>query len=152
MVEEKDEVELMDYAKELKFLERIGDRIEVSNHWLCEILKVLKEIRNDGFEVTIPENQQKTSKESETEELQTNVSKDTTKETFIEKTDIKKLFKIKVDTVKELENSYMLKEKGLVAFIGKKLVETATGDTVFLTDAAQHWFTEDHIKWKKDDR
>ena len=150
MVEE--DVELMDYAKELKLLELIKDRIEVSNHWLVEIKNVLMEIADQGFTMIIPENQQKVSKESETEELQTDVVKGTTIMEEIFKTDIKKLAKLKVDSVKELENSYMLKDKGLVAFIGKKLVETATGDTVFLTDAAQHWFTEDHIKWKKDDR
>ena len=69
---------------------------------------------------------------------------------FVSITDHNTTKQLKV--IKELENSYMLKEKGLVAFIGKKLVETATGDTVFLTDAAQHWFTEDHIKWKKEKR
>jgi len=139
MVEIKeDEVELMEYAKELKLLERIGDRIEVSNHWLMEILGVLKELRNDGFAISIP-------KEPETEKIEKSVVEDTkTEET---------LTKIQVESVFPLDNSYMLKDgKGHVAFIGKKLVKSATGDTIFLTEAAQHWFTKDKIQWKKDDR
>ena len=135
---EKDEVELMDYAKELIFLEMIKDRIEVNNHWLVEILNVLKELRDQGFEVSIP-------KEAETEKIEKPIVKDTKAE--------ETLTKIQVESVFPLENSYMLKDgKGNVAFIGKKLVKSATGDTIFLTEAAQHWFTEDKIQWKKDER
>ena len=149
MVEKDDEVELMEYAKELKLLERIGDRIEVNNHWLVEILGVLKEIRNREFEVSIP-------KEAETEKIDETVDppiKEIMKEVLEGNKEDKTLTKIQVESVFPLDNSYMLKDgKGHVAFIGKKLVKSATGDTVFLTEAAKKWFTKDKIKWKLDGR
>lgn len=153
---EDDTTELMDYAKELKLLEEIrelGDliksRIEITNHWLHEILLKLSGKTED---------QQKVSKEPEIEELKIDTAKDTEIEKTVEiqsKTDvsIKPMTKIKVESVRVLENSYMIKNGlGQVAFVGKSLVKSATGDTLFLTDAAQHWFTADKIKWKKDDR
>lgn len=153
----EDTTELMDYAKELKLLELIKDRIEVSNHWLVEIMKVLREIQNEGYKITIPEDQQKVSKGSETETI----------EKIQEKVLIKKKspgFGVKKDVSDEdkadfifeeitaMDKSIMVKNKsGQVAFIGNSLVKDHSKTKLWLTTKAKHWFTEEKIKWKEDD-
>ena len=147
--------ELEDYAQELKLLELIKNRQEITNHWLVEILEVLKKLSSEGYEITVPKDgivdpPVKEIMEEVLEYTSPGIDLAPTKKG---KEETKTLTKIQVESVFPLEKSYMLKDgKGYVAFIGKKLVKSATGDTVFLTEAAQHWFTEDKIQWKKEER